>query len=111
MNRYGYLRPYPLIHGHELVARRMARDMHKMIALRDDLDPELHQLVLQLADGALVAGNDARGEHHGVALLECNVWVFLPGNAGESRARLALAPGADHQHLLARQIADVVLGD
>ena len=69
----------------------------KWSSLGHDLDAEPHQRVLQPADRLLVAGDDARGEDHGVAVLEHDVRVVVAGDAGQRGARLALAAGADQQ--------------
>src|SRR5262249_44328207 len=55
------------VHAGELVLRGMARDMHEGVVFGDDLDAEPGEAVLQPADGAFIAGNDARGKDHGVA--------------------------------------------
>ena len=70
MDRHGDRRPHRAVHAHELVLRRMARDMDEMVVLGDDLDAALGERVLQAPDRALVAGDDARGEDHRVARLE-----------------------------------------
>ena len=110
MHRDRDARPDHLIHAGQLVARRMARDMDEMIRLGDDLDPEPHQRVLQPADRLLVARDDARGKDRDVALFERDVGMVVARDAGQCRARLALAAGADHQDLVARDVAEFVLG-
>ncbi|HLB80253.1 MAG TPA: ribonuclease J, partial [Dongiaceae bacterium] len=52
------------------------------------------QVVVQAADGALVAGDDARGEDRRVAGLQRHAGMIAAGDASERRARLALAAGA-----------------
>ena len=48
---------------------------------------------------------------HGIARLEADIGMLVAGDAGQGRARLALAAGADHQHPLPRQMADILLRD
>ena len=67
MHRNADLRPRPFIHLAQLVAARMAGDMHQRIAVLDDLDALVDQPVLDLEDRLLVAGNGARGKDHRVA--------------------------------------------
>ena len=55
MHRDRDLRADHLVHAHQLVARRMPRDMDEMVLLGDDLDAEPDQRVLQPADRLLVA--------------------------------------------------------
>ena len=56
-------------------------------AVGDDLDAACHQGILQAPDRALVAGNDARGEDRGVALLQHEVAVLVIGDAWPCEAR------------------------
>ena len=55
--------------------------------------------------GALVARDHARGEDRGIALLQHQVAMLAGRELGHRGARLALAAGADEQHLFARQVA------
>jgi hypothetical protein len=52
-----------------------------------------------------------RGEDHRIARLQRHVRMLLARDAGQGRARLPLAARADHQDLVAREIADIVLLD
>ena len=110
MHRDRDLRADHLVHAHQLVARRMAGDVDEMVLLGDDLDAEPGQRVLQPADRLFVAGDDARGKDHDIARLELDSRMVVAGDAGQRRARLALAAGADHQDLVARNVGRLVLG-
>ena len=110
MHRQGDLGPDPLVHADQLVARRVARDMDMLVgAVADHLDAARRQRVVQAADRPLVARDHARGEDRGVARLQHQVAVLAGRDLGHRGARLALAAGADEQHLLARQVARVLL--
>src|SRR5438477_9141704 len=103
-------RPDHLIHADKLVARRVARDMDKMIRLGHDFDPEPHERVLQPPDRLFVARDNTRRNDHDIALFERDVGVIITGDASERGARLALAASADHQDLVARHVARFVFG-
>ena len=66
------------------------------------LAPE--QVVDHAIDGFLVARNDARREHHRVALLDLGVLVIVHRSAGERRHRLALRAADQHADLFRRKI-------
>src|SRR4051812_8274599 len=83
----------------------MAGDMHEMGAVGDDLDPLRHEAVDDTADRLLVAGNGAGGKDYGVALVERTSRVVVVGDAGQRGPRLALAAGAQRQHLVRREMA------
>src|SRR5262245_33916556 len=94
VNRDSDLRSHHLVHAHELVARRMPRDVNKVVLLGDDLDPEADESVLQAVDRLLVTRDDARREDRHIPRLEHDVGVVLARDAGKSRTRLPLAARA-----------------
>ena len=108
MYRQGDPGPHPLVDPHEFVTRGMAGDMDTGVAVGDDLDAACHQRILQASDGALVSGNDTRREDRRVALLQDDVAVLVIGDLGHRRPHLALAAGADEQHLVLRQIGPIL---
>ena len=69
--------------------------MHKTIVVRDQLDAQADQPILQPLNGPLITGNLARGKHHRVAFGQADMMVAAIGDARQSRARLTLAAGAD----------------
>ena len=105
MHRDQQLRPHPGNHVAQFVAARMAGDMDEMGAVGDDLDALPDQAVDDAADRLLVAGNGARGKDHAVALVQRDLRMVVIGDARQRRARLALAAGAQRQHLVGRQMA------
>ena len=66
------------------------------------LAPE--QVIDHPVDGLLVAGNDARRQHHGVALFDLGVLVIVHRGARERRHRFALRPADQHADLFRREI-------
>ena len=107
---HGHLGPHHLVHALQLFLGGMPGDVHEMILLGEDLDAEMRKLVVQAIDRPLVARNDPRGEDHGISRFEHDVGVLVIGDAGKSRARLALATRANQQRLVAREIARLLLG-
>ena len=86
----------------------MAGDVHQRVAVGDDLDALLDQPVEHAADRLLVAGDHAGGIDQAVAARELDVGMLVLGDAGERRARLALAAGAERHHFLRRQRGESV---
>ena len=54
-------------------------------------------------------GMTRRGEHHRVALAQCDARMGVHGDAGQRAARLALAAGDQDQQVVVRDVVDVVL--
>ena len=79
--------------------------------LRDDLDAAPQQPVVQVADGPLVARNDLRREDHRIAFPEAHPRMAVAGDPGHGGTRLALAAGAEIDHLAAVQRRALVLGE
>ena len=100
--------PHPGDHVEEFGAARMARDVDEMGAVGDDFDALADQAVDHPGHGLLVAGNGAGGKDHAVALGQRDLGMLILGDARQRRARLALAAGAQRQHLVGRQIAVAV---
>ena len=73
-------------------------DVDEMVALGDHLDALADQLVVQVVEGALVAGDDLGAEDHRVAGLEPHPRVLAGGDPDQGAARLALAAGAEIEH-------------
>ena len=99
----------PAIDLLQLVATRVAGDVHQRVGVGDDLAALPGEAVLDLGDRLLVAGNGARGEDHQIALAERDRRVVVFGDAGERGAGLALAAGAQQQNLVGLQIGELVL--
>ena len=82
-----------------------------VVAVGQQVDAAADQIVLDGADGAFVAGDDAAGEDHGVALAEFDAGVGVHGDAGERAAGFALAAGDEHQQAVVVDVGDVVFAE
>ncbi len=71
----------------------------------DHLDALGGERIHQRIDRALIARDDAAGEHQRIARLERQMRMRAVGHARERGARLALAAGADVKHRFRRQIS------
>ena len=111
MHRDRDLRPDHLVHLDQLVARRMAGDMHQMIALGDHLDAAQHEPIVQPPDRLLIAGNDARGKDHRIARVEFGVGMRAGGDPRQRGAHFALAAGAEIENLVLREVFGFLLAD
>ena len=88
VGRHGDLRPRPLVHPLQLVAAGMAGDVDaRMVALGVEAHAAVGELVLQVADRDLVAGDDPRGEDAGVALRPGFTCGWVPSAMRDSAAR------------------------
>ncbi len=96
------LGPDPVVHGGELGPAGMAGDVDRRLAVGDHLDAFRGQLVLDSADGDLVAGDLLGREDDEIARVERQL-VLAEGDAGERGAGLALPAGGDDHHLAAGQ--------
>src|SRR5258706_182211 len=86
-----------------------ASERRSRLVAGDDLAAEIDEPVLDRADGALVAGDGARGEDDEVALVQLHLGVLVIGDARHRRSGLPLAPGAQQQHLMGLQVREVLL--
>ena len=83
----------------------MSGYVNEMGAVGDHLDALGHEPIDHPIDCLLVAGDRAGREDHAVALAERDLGMLVLGDARQCGARLALAPGAQCQHLVRRQVA------
>ena len=65
---------------------RVARDVDEVVALGDHLDALADELVVQVVERPLVAGDDLGAEDHGVAGLEPHPRVLAAGDRGTARS-------------------------
>ncbi|MGY3514264.1 hypothetical protein ACVIQY_007239 [Bradyrhizobium sp. USDA 3051] len=98
------LRPGPGDHVAQFVAAGMTGDMDQLVAVGDDLHALQDQAIDDGPDRLLVAGNGARGEDDAVATVERDLGMVVIGDARQRGTRLALAAGAERQHLVLRQM-------
>ena len=92
----------------ELAGAGVAADVDQGVALVHDVGAPAGQAVDHAVDGVLVAGDQARGEDDGVALLDVHEVVVALGDPAQRAQRLALRPGGDQHLLLGRQVGQVL---
>src|SRR5207237_3426763 len=73
-----------------------------------DIGAAPRHVVDHAEDGLLVAGDDARAEHHGVALFHRDMFVVVHGHARERRHRLALGAGDQEGNLIGGPVHGVL---
>ena len=86
--------------------------MPGMVALGEEAHAAVGELVLQVADRDLVAGDDPRGKdaaRRPAPRLTMRMGAI--GDARQRRARLALAAGAEVEDLVGREVAGLGVGD
>src|SRR5690606_35960755 len=101
MDRHQKAWPRPRVELAQLLPARMPRDVHKSVAIGDDPDAAIHELVLDVDHRALVARNGPGREDHDIAGREVDDGMLAGRDAGNGRARLALAARADKDTVLA----------
>src|SRR3546814_13369419 len=67
----------------------MAGDMHHLVVRGNDVHAQADELALDAADRLLVARNLPGREDDGISLLQDDVRVLVPCDAGKGRTRLA----------------------
>ena len=105
----GDARLHPGVHLLQLLAARMAGDVHQRVAVGDDLAAEIDEPVLDTADRALVAGDGARRKNDDVALVQLHLGMLVLGDARDGSTRLALAAGAQQNHFVRLQVGEMPL--
>ncbi len=112
--------PALAVHGHEvaraqrvehpgqLAGRGVAADVDRRLLAGDDVDAGVGQPVDEPVDRALVAGDQRAREDDQVALAEREVLVLAAGHPAQRGGRLALRPGAEHEHPVVGQLVDLV---
>ena len=98
----GDLRPHPAVHLLQLLAARMAGDVHQRIAIGDDLAAEIEPAGSGCAPTARSLPGMVREEKMTRSpFVELDLGMLVLGDARERGARLALAAGAQQHHLVA----------
>ena len=89
------LGPQQVDHQAQLFLRAVAADVDEALGavVVDDLGVAALEVVDHAVDGLLVAGDDARAEHDGVAGVDLGELVVVDGGAGERGHGLALGAG------------------
>src|SRR5699024_4000120 len=99
VDRHDVAGPDDVVAVQEFPGAGMAGDVDLGVALVHDVGAESHQAVDDAVDGVLVAGDQARGEQHGVALADVDAVVPV-GHPRQCGHRLALAAGAHEDDLV-----------
>jgi hypothetical protein len=93
----------PLVHRGELGPAGMAGDVDLRLAVGDHPDAPRGKLVLDPADGDLVAGDLLRREDDEIPFRHAQL-VLAEGDPGERGAALALAAGGDDHDVARRKL-------
>ena len=92
----------------QLAGAGVAADVDQRVALVHDVGAPAGQAVDDAVDGVLVAGDQARGEDDGVALLDVHEVVVALRDPAQRAQRLALRAGGDQHLPLRRQVGEVL---
>ena len=104
------------VDGHEVARAHQVEDQLLLLraGMAGDVQRRVHaavhhvgaaarQVVDHAEDGLFVAGDDARAEHHRVALFHGDVLMVIHGHARQRRHGFALSAGNEDGHFVARQ--------
>src|SRR5262249_33904894 len=109
MHRNRHPRLYPGIHLFEFLPTRVPGDMHQGIGVGNELAAAIDQLVVDAANGALIAGDGARRENHQVAALQADMRMLTLGDARHRRPWLTLTARTQDHGFVALEITKVFL--
>ena len=101
-------RPHQVEHQLQLLLAGVTGDVHLGDLLVNDLRTAPVEVVDQIGDGLLVAGNETGRENHRVAPFQLDLLVVVHGDPRERRHRLPLGTGGDHADLLLRQPGELL---
>ena len=104
MDRHHRARPHQRQQGAQLLRARVAGDVDGSDLLVEHLGAEAGKAVDRVVHAELVARHRLRRDDHRVATLDRDVRVVAVGDPRQRGHRLALAPGAEHQHAVRRQL-------
>ena len=91
-------------HRAQLLGAGVARDVHGGDLLVQHLGADAREPVDRVVHAQLVPRHGLGGDDHRVATFDRDVRVVVVGDPRQRRHRLALAAGAEDQHLVGRQI-------
>ena len=112
MNRHEIARSHQIQHQFHLFHAGVSGDMHRRIhAAIHHVGAAARHVVDHAEDGFFVARNDARAQHHRIALLHRDVLVIIHGHARKRRHGLALSAGNEHHDLIGRGLHHVLGAD
>ena len=99
-------RPHQAQQLEQVFAAAVAGDVNAGGARMHHVAAAAEQVADQPRDDALVAGDRARREHHGVARADGHVAVLVEADHRERRERLALAAGDEHERARGERVAE-----
>src|SRR6185312_1174726 len=108
VHRHDRLRPHEPEHRPQLLGVAVARVVHRGDLLVQHLGAVLGELVDRVVHGELVPGDRLGRDDHGVARLDRDVAVVAVRDPHERRQRLALAAGAEDQHVAAGVVVELL---
>ena len=111
VDRHHVARPQQREHRPQLLLARVAGDVHGRDLLVQHLGPRARELVDRVVHAQLVPGHRLRGDDHRVARLDRERRVVAVRDARERGHRLALAAGAEREHLAGRELRSLARGD
>ena len=103
VNRHHVPRPEEREHRPQLLLVRVPGDVHRGDLLVQHLRTRARELVDRVVDAKLVSRNRLGGDDDRVALCHLERRVVAVGDSGQRRQRLALAPGAEREHVAGRK--------
>ena len=111
MHRHAVARLHQPVQPAQLVARRMAGDVHQVVVVGHQLDATAHQVVLHRADRPFIAGDDAGREDHRVALAQRHARMGVHRHPGQRARGSPWLPVIRIRMLSSGDIVDVVLAE
>src|SRR5258706_6072441 len=99
------LRPRDVEHQLQLFLAGVPRHMHVSVFQVQDLGTAAIEVVDDVRDSSLVAGDRARGKDDHVAALYLDLFVLADGHARECGLWLALRSGGEDDHLVIGEVS------
>ena len=104
VNRHEIARPGELQHGFQLLLTRVPRDVYLGDLFVVHLGAAPVEMIDQIGNCFLVAGNKLRGKNHRVSRFDLDRLVVVQSHPVEHGQRLALAPRGEESKLIGGQI-------
>ena len=109
VDRHEIARSGQLQHGLELFLARVTGNVDLGNFFVVDFGAAPVQVIDQIGDRFLVAGNELGRKNHGIAGLDLDGLVVVQGDAVQHRKRLALAAGGEKREPIERQILPTIV--
>ena len=108
VDRHKITRPGELQHGLKLFLARVTGNMDLRDFFVVHLGAAPIQVIDQIGNRFLVAGNELGGKNHSVAGIDLDGFVVVQGDAVQHRKRLALAAGGEKREPIERQVVPTI---